>query len=110
MKRGLAAQRLDALGQRLIGDRYTPPDLAEKAILGNQLAAFPQHQEQGVEIARVELDRRTIAHQPPLRRIEHEIVEVKAAGRHFSAKPQELLMPLTGESVRMTPHSSMEAT
>ena len=67
-----AAERLDALGQRLVGDRHPAPDLVEEAILGDQLAGIADEQGQRVEIAGVEIDRRAVAEQPPVGAIEGE--------------------------------------
>ncbi|MDP8993989.1 MAG: hypothetical protein M3N07_03245 [Pseudomonadota bacterium] len=55
------------------------------------------HQErQGIEIARAQLHRHAVTAEPPLARVENKAIEAKAAGFHFSAKPQELLVPLSG--------------
>ena len=40
----LAAKRLDALGQRFVGDRDALPDFGEEAVFGNELAAFADQQ------------------------------------------------------------------
>ncbi len=64
----LAAQRLDALGQRLVGDRDAAPHLGEETVLGHELAGIADEQGQGVEIAGVELDRPIVAAQPAIGR------------------------------------------
>jgi hypothetical protein len=66
-----------------------------ETVLRDELAGLAHQQCERVEIAGVELDRHSRPAQLPVRQVEREIVEAKAAGRHFSAKPQKLLMPLT---------------
>jgi len=104
----LPAERLDALGERFVGDRHSAPHLVEEAVLGNQLTGFPHEQCEGVEIAGIELHRRIVAPQLAVARVEHEPVEAKAAGDHFSAKPHDLLMPFIAASVIAMRRSSME--
>ena len=91
----LPAQGLDALGQRLVGDRDAAPDLVEETVLRDQPPGLADKQGEGVEIAGVELDRRIVAAQLAIGRIEGEAVETEAAGYHFSGFPQPLLMTLT---------------
>ena len=69
---------------------------SRKRSFDTSLPASRDQQGQRVEIAGVELDRLVAAPQLAVARIEHETVEAEAAGSHFSAKPQDLLMPLTG--------------
>ena len=97
----LPAQGLDALGQRLVGDRDAAPDLVEEAVLGDQPPGLADEQGEGVEIAGVELDRRIVAAQLAIGRIEGEAVEAEAAWRHFSGFPQPLLMTLTAIGGRL---------
>ena len=75
----LPAQGLDALGQRLVGDRDAAPDLAEEAVLGDQPPSLADEQGEGVEITGVELDRRVVAAELAIGRIEGETVETEAA-------------------------------
>ena len=59
----LPSQRLDALGQRLVGDRHAAPHLVEEAVLRDEPARLAHQQRQRVEIAGVELHRRIVARQ-----------------------------------------------
>jgi hypothetical protein len=101
----LPAQRLDALGQRLVGDGHAVPDLVVKPRLGDELSLLAHQQREGVEIAGIQLHRRVVAAEPAVARIEKEALEAKAAGTHVSAVPQPLLLPLTrraGEGASLT--------
>ena len=93
MKRGargvvaeLAAQGADALGQRLVGDRNAAPDLVHEAVLRDQPAGLPHEQDERVEIARVELDRRAVAGQPAVGGVEAIGLEAESAGGHLFSK------------------------
>ena len=99
----LPAKGLDALGQRLVGDRDTAPDFIEETVLGDQPPGLAHKQGKRVEITGVELDRRIVAAELAIGRIEGEAVETKAAWRHFSGFPQPLLMTLTATQGRLSP-------
>ena len=79
----LPAQRLDALGERLVGDGHAAPDLVVKPRLGDELSLLAHEQREGVEIAGIQLHRRVVPAEPAVARIEKEAFEAKAAGRHF---------------------------
>ena len=91
----LFAYRFDALGQCFVGDGDAAPDLFEKAIFRHEFALFAHEQRECIEIAGVQFYRHVIAPKLPISGVKVEIFELKAAGKHFSAEPQNLLMPLT---------------
>ena len=97
----LPAQGLDALGQRLVGDRDAAPDLAEEAVLGDQPPGLADKEGEGVEITGVELDRCVVTAELAIGRIEGKTIETEAAWRHFSGFPQPLLMTLTAIGGRL---------
>jgi hypothetical protein len=97
----LPSKRLDALGQRFVGDGDTAPHFVEEAVLGNEPAPLTHEQRKRIEITGVELQRHFIERQPAVLGIELEAVEAKAAGRHFSAKPHDLLMPCIAGSAML---------
>jgi hypothetical protein len=105
----LAAEGLDALGQRFVGYRHALPHLVHETVLGHQPPAFAQQQRQGIEIAAAQLDRLTAARQPPVARIEREFAEGEAFLGNFSAKAQVLLMPLMRAGAKVEPLCSTEA-
>ena len=74
----LAAKRADALSEGFVGDRNAAPDLFQKAVLGDQPSLFADQQRQGVKVARIKLNLRTVAAQPAVVGIEHETVEAEA--------------------------------
>jgi DHA2 family multidrug resistance protein len=90
----LPAQRPDALGQCLVGDRHAAPHLVHEALLRDQPALLADQQGERVEIARVELDRRAVAAELAVARIEDEAVETIGAGRH---RPQLRAPPNAGK-------------
>ncbi|HET9229742.1 MAG TPA: hypothetical protein VFO00_00550 [Vitreimonas sp.] len=75
----LLAQRLDALGQRLVRHRHAAPHLLQEAVLRHQLALLAHQQDQRIEIARVNIHPRAIAFEPPILGIERKTIEVEAA-------------------------------
>jgi hypothetical protein len=80
------AKRLDALGQRLVGDWYAAPDLVEEALLGNEPAAFRNEQQERIEIARIELHSLAAAAQAPVAWIEEKSLEAETSRRHVFSK------------------------
>ena len=101
----LPAEGLDALRQRLVRYRNSPPDLVEETGLGNEPALLAHQQYQRVEVTAVQLHWAIAAEELPVWLIEREVFEAKGAGRHFSANPHVLLMPFTGCPSMLKPAS-----
>ena len=78
----LTAQTSDALGQSFVGDGYAPPDFVEEAVLGHQFALFANQQSQGIEVARIQLDRNIVTPELAVVRVQNEAVETEAASGH----------------------------
>ena len=66
-----AANLLDALGKRGIGDHAACPHLIEKPLLADQLPVLTHQQDQRVEIACVEREARPVTAQAAIIRVEH---------------------------------------
>jgi len=82
-----AAQRLDALGERFVGDRDPAPHLGQEAVLGDQCAGLAHEQGERVEVARVELDGDVVAGQPAVTGVKPEAAEADMLRHHRCDHP-----------------------